>query len=154
MNVHEVKLYAQVPKPYPGSVFKRPSKVSNCCGAPPQGEVDKSGVGRCSKCKAGAVFEKSLKETKAGTWKVEIVFQNGSLSARNLSTDERRTFSVKEATEFTWHASLHERRKPSIKAKFTRPSLIQSIPVLGAQKKGRRSRHESLTALVTALLDD
>jgi hypothetical protein len=36
--------------------LKHQKLVSNCCGARPDGEVDKFNTGRCSKCKDGAVF--------------------------------------------------------------------------------------------------
>jgi hypothetical protein len=82
---------------------KGKQKLSNCCGAPPQGETSK-GAGRCSRCKDGAMFECKIGDTVSGhgaDWKVEILFQNGSLVARDINTGDLRKFSAQEAEEFT-----------------------------------------------------
>lgn len=51
---------------YGDEFFSNSSLVSNCCGAPPWGEVsnDNEPVGICSRCKAHAVFEKDTKDER------------------------------------------------------------------------------------------
>ena len=40
------------------------TRKSNCCGAPPAGEIARDNAGRCSKCKDGAMFSGGKKKVK------------------------------------------------------------------------------------------
>lgn len=87
---------------------------SNCCGAPPIGEIDQmTGIGYCSRCKEGAVFSPRVKSPNV---KVRFIIScSETITMKERDLDEAVKFAqemerdhkgVKVDVQFSWNNGL------------------------------------------------